>query len=247
MDCPGRPRPTITAAQPVVASTVWARAREVMSPEATTGTSTSSTSSAVSEWSASPVYICRAERGWSVSEAAPASTRRGPRLEAGARAVLEAAAHLDGHRQVDGVGDRRDDPRGAAGVLEQRGARTGLRHLADRAAEVDVDDVGARVGDHPGRLGHHGRLGAEDLHGERMLVRRDAQVSECPLVLVVQAGAADHLRADQSGAEAAALAPERLHADAGHRREHETGRNLHRPDPPGGAEIDVHARHDSRV
>ncbi len=32
----------------------------------------------MSEWSAVPVYICRAERGWSVSDAAPASTRRGP-------------------------------------------------------------------------------------------------------------------------------------------------------------------------
>ena len=32
----------------------------------------------MSEWSAVPVYICRAERGWSVSDAAPASTSRGP-------------------------------------------------------------------------------------------------------------------------------------------------------------------------
>ena len=71
-------RPTITAAAPVVASTDCARAREVTSPEAITGTSTSATSSVVSEWSAVPVYICLAERGCSVSEAAPAATRRGP-------------------------------------------------------------------------------------------------------------------------------------------------------------------------
>ena len=56
-------RPTITAAAPVVASTVCARARDVTSPDAITGTSTSETSSAVSEWSAVPVYICFAERG----------------------------------------------------------------------------------------------------------------------------------------------------------------------------------------
>ena len=54
------------------------RARASTSPDATTGTSTSSASSAVRDWSAVPVYICRAERGWSVSDAAPASTRRGP-------------------------------------------------------------------------------------------------------------------------------------------------------------------------
>ena len=71
-------RPTITAAAPVVASTDCARAREVTSPEAITGTSTSETSSAVSEWSAVPVYICFAERGCSVSDAAPAATSRGP-------------------------------------------------------------------------------------------------------------------------------------------------------------------------
>ena len=32
----------------------------------------------MSEWSAVPVYICFAERGWSVSDAAPAATSRGP-------------------------------------------------------------------------------------------------------------------------------------------------------------------------
>ncbi len=75
---PWAARPTITAAAPVVASTVCARARDVTSPEAITGTSTSETSSAVKEWSAVPVYICFAERGWSVSEAAPAPTSLGP-------------------------------------------------------------------------------------------------------------------------------------------------------------------------
>ena len=75
---PWAARPTITAAAPVVASTDCARAREVMSPEAITGTSTSETSSAVSEWSAVPVYICFADRGCRVSDAAPASTSWGP-------------------------------------------------------------------------------------------------------------------------------------------------------------------------
>jgi type IV secretory pathway ATPase VirB11/archaellum biosynthesis ATPase len=49
-----------------------------MSPDAKTGTSTSETSSAVSAWSASPVYICTAERGCRVSAIAPTSTSRGP-------------------------------------------------------------------------------------------------------------------------------------------------------------------------
>ena len=68
----------MTAAAPVVASTDCALAREVTSPDAITGTSTSETSSAVSAWSAVPVYICCAERGWRVRVAAPASTSIGP-------------------------------------------------------------------------------------------------------------------------------------------------------------------------
>ena len=72
-------RPTITAAAPVVASSACARAREVTSPEAITGTSTRETNSAVSEWSASPVYIWRADLGCRVSDSAPQSTSRGPR------------------------------------------------------------------------------------------------------------------------------------------------------------------------
>ena len=133
-------------------------------------------------------------------------------------------------------------PQARSGSSSSVAPGAGLRHLPDGAAEVDVDDVCAGVLDHARRLGHHGRVGAEDLHGERMLVAGDAQIAKRALVAVVQSGAADHLGADEPGPEPAALAAERLHADAGHRSEHEPGRNLHRPDPPGGAEIDVHGR-----
>ena len=71
-------RPTITAAAPVVASTACARAREVTSPDAITGTSTSDDELGRQRVVGVPVYICFAERGCSVSEAAPASTSRGP-------------------------------------------------------------------------------------------------------------------------------------------------------------------------
>ena len=170
---PWAARPTMTAAAPVVASTVCALAREVMSPDAITGTSTSSTSSAVSEWSASPVYICFAERGWSVSDAAPASTSCGPI----SRQVREPFARprriLTESGTRDRVRDRLDDRARARRLLEQVRACAGLRHLADGAAEVDVDDVRAGVLDHAGGLGHHAGLGAEDLNRERMLVGRD--------------------------------------------------------------------------
>ena len=219
-------RPTITAAAPVVASTACARAREVTSPEAITGTSTSETSSAVSEWSAVPVYICFAERGWSVSDAAPASTSRGP-TSRHAREPFSTPRRIF-TETGSGVArrDRLDDPARVVGIVEQRGAGAGLRHLLDRAAEVHVDDVGAGGLDHPGRLGHRDRVGAEDLDRERMLVGGDPQVAERPLVAVLDPGHRDHLRADEPGAVAAALAAKRLHADAGHRREDEAARDL---------------------
>ena len=171
--CPARARPTITAEAPVVASTACARACEVTSPEAITGTSTSDTSSAVSEWSAVPVYIClrrarvqRQRRRARLDE--PRPDRRGTRAS---RSRVPRRIFTD---TGSGVArrDRLDDPRGVVGVVEQRRAGAGLRHLPDRAAEVDVDDVGAGGLDHPRRLGHRAGLGAEDLDRERMLVRR---------------------------------------------------------------------------
>ena len=76
------------------------------------------------------------------------------------------------------------------------------------------------------------RLGAEDLDRERMLVGRDPQVAERALVPVLDPGAADHLRADEPGAVAAALAAKRLHADARHRARARAASGSRRPDPP---------------
>ena len=71
------------------------------------------------------------------------------------------------------LGDRLGDPARQSRLLEQVRARSGLRHLPYRAAEVHVDDVGAGGLHHPRRLSHRRRLGAEDLDGERVLVRTD--------------------------------------------------------------------------
>ena len=238
---PCAPRPTITAAAPVVASTACARAREVMSPEAITGTSTSETSSAVSEWSAVPgVHLLRRAGVQGERRRARLDELRAD-LEARPRAVAQPAAHLHATRA--------GRPRSAtastiaqarAGVVEQRRAGAGLRHLAHRAAEVDVDEVGARRLDHPRRVGHHARLRAEDLDRERMLVAGDAQVAERPLVPVLDPGAADHLGADEPGAEPASLAAERLHADARHRRQDDARRDLDVADPPALSQVDLH-------
>ena len=232
-------RPTITASAPVVARTACARAREVTSPEAITGTSTSSTSSAVSEWSAKPVYICFAERGWSVSDAAPASTSRGPTTrqsrepfavprriftETGSAVAPATASTI----RAAWSGSSRSEAPAPVFVTFLHGA-----------AEVDVDDVRAGRLDHPRRLGHRDRVGAEDLDRERVLVGGDAQVAERLFVAVLDSRDGDHLRADEPGAVAAALPAECLDAHAGHRSEHEPARDLDAAEGPGLVEIDA--------
>ena len=59
--------------------------------------------------------------------------------------MVPAHAHLQRHRHRDGAHRRREQPPGRFLVAHQRGA--GLladRHLLHRAAEIDVDQVGAR-------------------------------------------------------------------------------------------------------
>jgi len=73
-----------------------------------------------------------------------------------------------------------------------------------------------------------------------MLVPAHPQVAEGALVPVLDPGATDHLRADQAGPVAAALAPEGLDADAGHRGQDDPGRHLDRADRPGIGQVDGH-------
>ncbi len=164
-----------------------------------------------------------------------------PNLETGPGAVAQAAPHLDGDRNVDGARDRFDDRAGAGGVIEQRRAGTGLRHLPHRAAEVDVDQICTSRLDHPRRLRHHEGIRAEDLDRERVLVSGDAEIAEGALVAVLDACHGDHLRAHEAGAVAAALAPERLYAHARHRRQHEARRDLDVADAPALAQLDRNA------
>src|SRR5439155_12650769 len=142
------------------------------------------------------------------------------------------------NRARDGV----DDAARVIGIVEQGCARARLRHLANRAAEVDVDDVRAGRLDHARGLAHHDRVGAEDLNRERVLVAGDAEVAERPLVPVLDARAAHHLGADEPGAEAPSLAAEGLHAHSRHRREDDPRGDLDGADPPGFTKIDEHLR-----
>ncbi|MDX6524026.1 MAG: tRNA-dihydrouridine synthase, partial [Gaiellales bacterium] len=67
---------------------------------------------------------------------------RGPKLECGARAVPQAAAHLHRHRHLHRVHHGSRQTAGQLVILQRACAGAGLGHLAHRAAEVDVHQVG---------------------------------------------------------------------------------------------------------
>ena len=163
-----------------------------------------------------------------------------PEVETRSRAVLEASSQLHRHRDVDGLGHRFDDPWGKLAILEQRRPGAGPRHLPHRAAEVEVDDVGAYRLDHACGVGHRARVRAEELDRQRMLVGGDSQVAERSLVPMLDSGAADHLRADQPGPVASPLTPEGLHAHPGHGREDEACGHLDGSDVPRRSQVHLH-------
>ena len=61
----------------------------------------------------------------------------------------------------------------------------------------------------------------------------DPEVAERPLVAVLDPGHRDHLRADEPGAVAAALAAKGLHTDPCHRRQDEAAGDLDVAEEPG--------------
>ena len=195
----------------------------------------------MTEWSASPVYICCAERGWSVSAAAPASTSRGPSSRHAREPFSTPRRIFTVTGTPTAAATSATTLQASAAILHQVRAGAGLRDLAHRAAEVHVDDVRAGRLDHPCRVGHRPRLGAEDLDREGVLVTRDAQVAEGALVAVLDAGRRDHLRADEAGAEPSSLSPKSLDADAGHRRKHDSRRHLDPADRPRLQEVYPHS------
>src|SRR3954452_23457602 len=116
-------------------------------------------------------------------------------------------------------------------------ARAGLRDLLYRTTEVHVDDVRSGGDDHPRRVGHDPRVGAEDLDRQGMLVRGDPQIPERLLVSVLDPSAGHHFRAYEPRAVAAALAPKRLDAHPRHRGKDDAGWDLDIADPPRFAQV----------
>ena len=214
----------MTASAPLSLEAPRAASRRSRPPETITGTSSASTSS----------------RGERVVRAARVLLRGVPRVEGDARPRRPrrpAGAPAPRRRGRPGLRPGRSltvtgrplpspaargDRDRLVGVVEQRGAGAGLADLAHRAAHVEVDQVGARLGDHRRRLAHDVGVVAEQLHRDRVLVGVDAQeLGDRALVAVGEPEAGHHLRGHQPRAVAARLQAHEPVADAGQRRQHE--------------------------
>jgi hypothetical protein len=156
-------------------------------------------------------------------------------LEVGQVVVVDALAHLHGDRDAGRRGGphRGTDDRGEQVQLpRQRGAAALAGDLGDRAAEVEVDVVGAvLVDEHPHRRADRDRVDAVQLHAARGLV---GVVPDQPHRLrraLDQRPGGDHLADVHARAELPAQPAERLVGDPGHRRQHHRGVDDVRPDP----------------
>jgi len=86
------------------------------------------------------------------------------------RAVVPAGADLDRQGDPDRPAHRPEDPLHAPKVPQQLAPSPLAHHLFDRAAAVDVHDVGPHLLDHGGCRRHPGGIRAEDLDGHRALL-----------------------------------------------------------------------------
>ncbi len=138
--------------------------------------------------------------------------------------LVEAAPDLHGRGQVGGVVHGPDDPLDQVEVPEAPGAPVALHDLLHRTPEVDVDEVRrVDLGDERRRVGHHRRIGAEDLDADGPLGLVEAEVVPGPLVVHDDPGGADELADEHVGAEPPAEPAERRLAHARLGREVERG------------------------
>jgi hypothetical protein len=142
---------------------------------------------------------------------------QGHRLQS---AVLGEARHVYRHQLVvvpsgaklHGEGDRNrrpdlgENPFHQAQVAEAAGAAIALGDLAYGAAEVDIEDVESQVLADGGGFGHHVRIGAEKLRGDRMLFGSKCQIFQRPGGLFLPRRCAYAVRAGEFRHDEAATA-----------------------------------------
>ena len=123
------------------------------------------------------------------------------------------------------------------GIVEEGRSGAGLADLADGAAVVQVDGVGARLGHDVRRDPHHLGVVTEQLHRHRVLVRvHPEELAMRALVPVLEAEARHHLGHREAGPVALGLKAHEPVADPGERREHHAIGQLDAAQGPGCGE-----------
>ncbi len=156
--------------------------------------------------------------------------------------AVPPGADLERDRHVHRTDHRAEDAGDQVLIAHQRRAGPGVADFLGRTAHVDVDDLRTVVHVVAGRLGQLLRLGAGDLHADRVrltgmvhAVQRFAGIPEARV-------GDGHLRGGQARAQLFAQQAEGLVGDTGHRCQHHVGldvvgANLHRRivERPAGA------------
>ncbi len=157
--------------------------------------------------------------------------RRNPSgVKVGLVVLVDADPHLDRHRDVAPgalLDDGRDDRPEKVALPREGRAATLAGHLGHRAAEVEVDVVGAVLlhEDSRGRPGRH-RVDGVELHRARLLVGVVLDQAHRLGVALDQCARGDHLRdVEAVAAELPAQPPEGSVGDARHRRQDDRGRD----------------------
>ena len=119
------------------------------------------------------------------------------------RFVIPAGPHFDSHRNSDGLGHRANDARRVLGLAHQAAPGIVFGNLRDRAAHVDVHDVGAHALDDLRGVGHLDRVAAKNLNGYWPLFLGVLGVLERAIDATHEAFGTHHFRHD----EAAPAAP----------------------------------------
>jgi len=132
------------------------------------------------------------------------------------RMLVPAAADLHGQGNLDRRAHGADGLGALSGLPHQGGTRPCLRNLGHGAAHVQVDDVRALVRQNAGGLGQVLGLGAQDLHGDGLLLGQVGGDLHRALAVVDQGLGADLLARGQRAAELLADQAERGVGNARH-------------------------------
>jgi len=140
--------------------------------------------------------------------------------------VVPSGAELHGERNGNRLADFAQQAFHQRQIAQQTGAAIAFHYLVDGAAEVDVENVKAKIFANACGIGHDGGVGAEKLRRDRMLLRLEGQVFQSASGLARVARGADAMRARELGHDQPAAtqvadeAAENRVGDAGHGRQH---------------------------